>query len=67
MKRFRAIAGILASFALLPRGVQAQASMEAATAAFQDDVHADAGIACIACPTTRAPRCAPRVIAMRRT
>ena len=54
MKRFRAIAGILASFALLPRGVQAQASMEAATAAFQDDVHADAGIACIACPTTRA-------------
>lgn len=53
MKRFRPIAGILAAFALLPRGVQAQASMDAATAAFQDDVHAGAGLTCIACHTTR--------------
>ena len=53
MTRCLAIAGVLLAFILLPRGVQAQASMDAATAAFQDDVHASAGVTCAACHTTR--------------
>jgi predicted CXXCH cytochrome family protein len=53
MRRWPAIAGILLAFTLLPRGVQAQAPMDAATAAFQDDVHAGAGVTCLACHTTR--------------
>jgi predicted CXXCH cytochrome family protein len=47
-----AIAGLLA-FMLLPRDVHAQTSMGDATAAFQDDVHAGAGLTCVACHTTR--------------
>lgn len=53
MRRCLAIAGVLLASTLLPRGVQAQASMDAATAAFRDDVHAGAGVTCAACHTTR--------------
>lgn len=48
------IAGTLIAFTLPARGVHAQVSMEAATAAFQDDAHAAAGLTCVACHTTRA-------------
>lgn len=54
MRRSLAIAGTLMACALPPRGVHAQVSMEAATAAFQDDAHAAAGLACVACHTARA-------------
>jgi len=53
MRRCLAIAGILVAFTLLPRGVRAQTAMDAATAAFQDDVHASAGLTCVACHTAR--------------
>ena len=54
MRRSLVIAGVLMAFTLPPRGVHAQVSMEAATAAFQDDAHAAAGLTCVACHTARA-------------
>ena len=54
MKRVLGSAGLLVACVLLPRGVHAQVSMEAATAAFQEDVHATAGLSCVACHTPRA-------------
>lgn len=54
MRRSLAVAGILLAFTLPPRDGHAQVPMKAATAAFQDDVHAAAGLTCVACHTTRA-------------
>ena len=54
MKHFLTAAGIVITIMFQPRHVEAQSGIEAATAAFKDDVHASAGLTCDACHTTRA-------------
>jgi cytochrome c553 len=54
MRRSLAIVGVLMACTLPPRDVHAQVSMEAATAAFQDDVHAAAELSCATCHTSPA-------------
>lgn len=53
MKQLLTIAGLLL-FALPSRVVHAQTSPTDATAAFKDDVHAGAGLTCVACHTNQA-------------
>lgn len=51
MKHFLTAAGIVITLVFQPRHVEAQSGIEAATAAFKDDVHASAGLTCDACHT----------------
>ena len=52
MKRSLTTAGVLVACLLAARGVQAQITMDGATAAFQEDIHAAAGLNCVACHAT---------------
>ena len=51
MKPALPAAGVLISLTLLVHGADAQTSAAVATAAFQDDVHAAAGLSCTSCHT----------------
>jgi predicted CXXCH cytochrome family protein len=54
MKHSLTAAGIVITILFQPRQVEAQSGIEAATAAFKDDVHASAGLTCDACHTRKA-------------
>jgi predicted CXXCH cytochrome family protein len=54
MKHSLAAAGIVITVLFQPRHLEAQGGIEAATAAFKDDVHATAGLTCTSCHTTSA-------------
>lgn len=58
---------VLIAFAVLPPDAQAQVAMEGATAAFKDDVHATAGLACVSCHTGSTSGAPPRYEAPPRT
>jgi predicted CXXCH cytochrome family protein len=49
MKHSLTAAGIVITLVFQPRHTEAQSGIEAATAAFKDDVHASAGLTCDAC------------------